>query len=580
MLYTIAKNGKSEFYIATHRYADETVRYAASELQKYLLKATGAVLPYFSDRCPEAPHEIRLGENVRKESAPPCDLGEEEFLITAEGPHIRIRGGSSRGVLYGVYYLLRRFCGFRCYTRDVEVIDKSDTLTVELEQLRGGPAFEYREAYYRFAFDGDFCAKNFLNANLGDISPARGGRMKWYNFHHSFRDLVPEEVYFDSHPEYFSQINGERCRNSQLCLTNPEVLEIAKRRLLTWIAENPECRVFSVAQNDNYRRCTCPACLAVEDEEESPAGPIIRFVNALADEIRDRHPSVLLHTFAYMYSVKAPRYAVARDNVIVRLCTFGCRFDRPFTALASETGEGYEAALLTALRDWKRHTSHLHIWDYSVNFRNYAQPFFHFHTLAENIRTFRDFGVRGVLEQGNFAHGGGCAADELKSYLIACLLFDPDCDIDREMRGFCHAVYGKAAGEIYLEYLERMEKACSSAPLTIYLYPDAAHITEELLSSLEEILSRAVAAAESETYRRRLERERLAVRFLRLSRTPLEAEGRDAAIEEFIRDVKSHGITELFERSSVDVAEEAMKASLYAKKRPPATEHWLYYIMQ
>ena len=580
MVYEIAKNGKSEFFICTHRYADETVRYAASELQKYLLRATGAVLPYFSDRCPRAPHEIRLGEHVRSDTAALTDLSEEEFLITAEGENISIRGGSSRGVLYGVYYFLRRFCGFRCYTKDVEVIDRTDRLTVELDALRGGPAFEYREAYYRFAFDGDFCAKNFLNANLGDISVARGGRMKWYNFHHSFRDLVPEEVYFDSHPEYFSEIEGERRRDSQLCLTNPEVAEIATRRLLTWIEENPECRIFSVAQNDNYRRCTCPRCLAVEAEEESPAGPVIRFVNTLADAIREKHPSVLLHTFAYMYSVKAPRYAVARDNVIVRLCTFGCRFDRPFTALASEAKEGYEAALLTALRDWREHTAHLHIWDYSVNFRNYAQPFFHFHTLAENIRTFRDCGVRGVLEQGNFAYGGGCAADELKSYLIACLLFDPDCDIDSEIRGFCHAVYGEAAGEIYLEYLERMERACSSAPLTIYLYPDAEHITDGLLSACEELFSRAVAVAENETYRRLLERERLAVRFLRLSRTPLGAEGRDADIEEFIRDVKAHGITELFERTSVDVGEAAMKESLYAKKRPPSSEHWLYYIMQ
>ena len=580
MLYTIAENGRSEFYIATHRYADETVRYAAAELQKYLLRATGALVPYFSDRCPAAPREIRLGDNVRGDEERPEGLREEEFLIAADGPNISIKGGSSRGVLYGVYYFLRLFCGFRCYTKEVEVIERTDRLEIELDALRGGPAFEYREAYYRFAFDGDFCAKNFLNANLGDISAAKGGRMKWYNFHHSFRDLVPEEVYFDEHPEYFSEIGGVRQRDSQLCLTNPEVFEIAKRELLSWIRENPECRVFSVAQNDNYRRCTCPACLAVEAEEESPAGPIIRFVNALADEIREEHPRVLLHTFAYLYSVKAPRYAVARDNVIVRLCTFGCRFDRPFTEIAAETGEGHEAALLSALRDWQDHTSHLYIWDYSVNFRNYAQPFFHFHALAENIRTFREFGVRGVLEQGNFAYGGGCAADELKSYLIACLLFDPDCDIDREIRGFCRAVYGEAAGELYLDYLKRWEKACRSAPLTIYLYPDAPHITEELLTKSEELFAKALAVAENETYRHRLEREQLSMRFLRLTRTPMETEGRDAAIEEFIRDAKSHGITELFERISIDGCEEAMKAGLYTKKRAPLPKHWLYYTMQ
>lgn len=580
MRYRLAENGKSRFFIVAHRYADETVRYAASELSKYLLRATGAVVPYFSDRCHKQSPEIRIGNNVRGLTAAPDTLGEEDFLIEADGENINILGGSSRGVLYGVYRFLEAFCGFRAYTREVEVIDRHDTLDIELDRITGGPCFEYREAYYRFAFDGDFCAKNGLNANLGDISFAHGGRMKWYNFHHSFRDLVPEEVYFDTHPEYFAERDGVRSRDAQICLSNPEVFEIARGKLREWIRDNPECRVFSVAQNDNPRRCTCASCLAIEAEEDSPAGPIIRFVNALADDIKADYPRVLLHTFAYMYSVKAPRHAVARDNVIVRLCSFGCRFDAPLRELATADPLGQEAAFITAIEAWRDHTSHLYIWDYSVNFRNYAQPFFHFHVLAENIREFARCNVRGVLEQGNFAYGGGCAADELKSYLIARLLFDPDTDVDAEMRGFARAVYGEAAGDIYLEYLQLMEKACMSAPLTIYLYPDAPHITDDLVAKCEEIFTRALDAAEDDTYRRRLEREYLAVRFLRLARTPLDAAGRDAAIEEYIRDVKSHGITELFERMSVDIAEKSLKESLYTRERVSPTEHWLYYIMQ
>ena len=36
MLYRIADNGRSDFVICAHRYADEAVRFAASELQKYV----------------------------------------------------------------------------------------------------------------------------------------------------------------------------------------------------------------------------------------------------------------------------------------------------------------------------------------------------------------------------------------------------------------------------------------------------------------------------------------------------------------------------------------------------------------
>ena len=190
----IAENGNSPFHIVTHRYADETVRFAASELQKYLLMATGADLPYFSDRCPMRGPEIRVGPKVR--GMVDSNLLPEGYRIRGDGTHIYIEGGDSRGVLYGIYGFLERICGFRCFTKDTETIEHTDVLDVEIDDIRGNPAFEYREAYFRRAFDGDFCAKNRLNSNMGDISKARGGRMKWFNFHHSFRDLVPAEELF------------------------------------------------------------------------------------------------------------------------------------------------------------------------------------------------------------------------------------------------------------------------------------------------------------------------------------------------------------------------------------------------
>ena len=66
--YTIAAQGESAFHIVNHQYSDETVRFAASELQKYLLKATNAAIPYFADCCPMRGPEIRLGAYVRGET--------------------------------------------------------------------------------------------------------------------------------------------------------------------------------------------------------------------------------------------------------------------------------------------------------------------------------------------------------------------------------------------------------------------------------------------------------------------------------------------------------------------------------
>ena len=470
------------------------------------------------------------------------------------------------------------FCNYRCFTKDVDTIDTFSVLKIELGEIKEEPAFECRDAYFRNAFNGEFASKNRLNASLCDLSVAKGGRMKWFNFHHSFRDLVPEDIYFDTHPEYFSERDGKRERDTQLCLTNPEVYEIAERSLRGWIKNNPECRVFSVAQNDNPRRCTCKNCLELEEREGSPAGPIIHFVNRLADAIKDEYPRVLLHTFAYMYSVPAPKKVVARDNVIVRICSFGNRFDKTFEELAESNPTGNEATFVNALKAWREHASRLYVWDYSVNFRNYLQPFFHFHVMAENIRCFQRLGIAGLMEQGNFAYGGGGAFDELKAYIISRLLWNPQTDIDEETDRFFTAVYGKNAGEVLKRYLALMEKACTSAPLTIYQYPNAEFITDGLVEKSDDLFKEAVTVAENEIYRERIERDYLSIRFLKITRSELDTVGRDEAVDKFIDDVKHFGITEINERGSLEIAKRFMKSSRYAEDR---SEYYsLYYIMQ
>ena len=575
-IYRIAENGYSPFHITAHRYADETVRYAASELQKYILLATGTAVPYFSDRCPMRGPEIRVGADVRdmtNSALPP-----EGYRIREDGTHIYIEGGSSRGVLYGVYHFLKRYCGFRCFTKDAETIDQIDILDAEIDDEQSAPAFEYREAFFRYAFDGDFCVKNSLNSNMGDISRAKGGRMKWFNFHHSFRDLVPANEYFDTHPEYFSEINGKRVPDKQICLTNPDVLETARKKLLEWIRQNPECTVFSVGQNDTNGPCTCPACRALVEKEGSESGPIIHFVNALADSIREEYPHILLHTFAYLYSLPAPKHVVARDNVIVRLCNNGGRFDKPLRELAAENPTGIESTFVHALEDWKSHANRLYVWDYAVNFSNYLQPFLHFHVLADNIRMFRDHGVLGLMEQGNFAHGGGAAMDDLKSYIIAQLLWDPDTDIDSEIHRFMTGVYGEKAGAYMEQYVRMMEEAETKSPLSMYQHPNAPYLTDKLITTSDELFRCALSAAESEIFRTRVEREYLSVRYLQLTRLPMDAPYRTEKIRNFMKDLKRHGITEIFERCSLAAAEYAMVNSMYASDRSAC--YSLYYTLQ
>lgn len=574
--FIIAENGESVYHITAHQYADETVRYAASELQKYLLKSTNAAIPYHSDRCPQRGPEIRIGQNVRGTAYIPAGAEEESYRIFSRGEDIYIVGNTARGVLYGVYGFLERFCGFRCFTKDVEVIDRHPVLKIELDDICVEPAFEFRDTYFRFAFDGDFCAKNHSNTSLGDLSKAKGGRTKWFNFHHSFFDLVSPDLYFAEHPEYFSQVNGIRISDGQLCLTNPQVAQIAEKTLRRWIRENPECTVFSIAQNDNYKRCACERCRTLEEKEGSPAGPIIHFVNTLADRIKDEFPRALLHTFAYQYSLPAPKYAIARDNVIVRLCSISCRFDKPFQVLAAE-GSPAEAEFVDALHNWAKHASRLYVWDYAVNFYHYPQPFLHLRVLQENIKLFKKTSIRGVLQQGNFAYGGGVSLDELKAYIISRLLWDPDSDIMQDVHHFCCAVYGEAAGAKMEEYIALTNTLCESAPLEIFQHPDAQYITDDYIAQADKIFTEAMALAENNTHRQRIEKEYLSIRFLKLARMPIDTPNRETLVDDFFNDLKRFGITEISERYPLAVSKKIMLNTPYMKDR---SGYKLYYIMQ
>jgi hypothetical protein len=57
------------------------------------------------------------------------------------------------------------------------------------------------------------------------------------------------------------------------------------RNLKAGLKSNPGATIASVSQNDCIGNCQCAACAKIDTEEESPAGAMLRFVNAVADEV-------------------------------------------------------------------------------------------------------------------------------------------------------------------------------------------------------------------------------------------------------------------------------------------------------
>ena len=101
---------------------------------------------------------------------------------------------------------------------------------------------------------------------------------------------------------------------------------------------------------------------------------------------------------------------------------------------------------------------------YIANFRKYYLPTPNWRALGPDLRTFRSFGAISVYEQGAW-NGGGSVSDlpELRTWLTARLLWNPDLDTDTLIDEFLTGYYGPGADAVRT-YMKLMNGAADRHP--------------------------------------------------------------------------------------------------------------------
>jgi hypothetical protein len=552
---TIATAGRSDYRIVVSNNAIPSERYAAEELQRYLGKITGAKLPIVTDSTRPSSREICLGDNghLRKLGlSPDFDrLGPDGFLIRTHGNQLTIAGGKPRGTLYGVYSLLEKQLGVRWFTPEVESVLKTNRLVLPPINETQVPALEYREVFWtEMMRNADFAARHRLNGNHYQLTEKHGGRAaSYFPFVHSFDSLIPPEL-FKEHPDYFPLINGKRANGYvQRCLSNPDVLSLAKTTVRKWIHEHPEATIISVSQNDTGNWCQCDKCKALDDAEGTPAASMIQFVNNIAEDIEHDFPKVRIDTLAYQYTRKPPRTLRPRSNVIVRLCSIECCFAHPLATCDSEANRRFRDDIIA----WEPVAPLLYVWDYTPNFGHYQQPFPNLEALQPNVRFFVAHNVRGLFEQGNYSVGGNGELGPLRAYLLAKLLWEPGCDLRKHTDEFLGGYYGHAAATIraYLELLEGQVRD-GKTHAHIYDSPRAAYLNEAFLQAADRLLSEAEESAESEVIKFRVRVARLPIWYAMLARSRVSGEARTELLQRFLEGARKAGISNISEAQSLE----------------------------
>ncbi len=450
---TIAENGQAKVLIVVSPEASEPVQHAAKELASFLGQISGGEFQIV-DKAKRRQSCIFVGPQAARQEYQRLStegLGQEGIVVKTMRDDLVLTGGEPRGTLYAVYTFLEDTLGCRWWSSTESTIPKKPTIEIGKIDVRHVPILEYREPFWFDAHDGDWAVRNKSNGNSVRVDAPRGGKHKYEGFVHTFYPLIPPDKYFATHPEWFSEIDGKRItKRGQLCLTNEAMRQELVKNLRARLRANPAATIASVSQNDWHGNCQCAKCAAVEEEEGSPAGLMIRFVNTVAEDIEEEFPHVAISTLAYQYTRKPPKHVKPRDNVIVRLCSIEASFSVP---LDHERNRPFRDDIV----GWSKICDRLYVWDYVTNFRHHIMPHPNLRVLGPNVKFFTDHSVKGLFEQGAYTTNGAEMA-ELRGWVLAKLLWDPNRDGDALTNEFIEGYYGPAAPHIKA-YLNVTHKA-------------------------------------------------------------------------------------------------------------------------
>lgn len=544
----IVKDGKSDYVIVLAEKPLSANRRAAAEFNSHLKQMTGVELSVQADSKPLPNRAILIGPSAHVDALgvklDKSKLGNDGFVLKTVGDRLVIAGPGPRGSMYGVSDVLEKL-GVRWFTPRVTLAPKKASIELPALDETQVPAFEYREPFFTEARDRDFAARNRIVGNSPNLDESTGGTIRYTHFVHTFDAFVPPAL-FDKHPEYFPLVNGKRINGYvQRCLTNPDVLNLTIDAVKKSFRDNPTAIICSVSQNDVDKWCTCDECNSIVNAHGGVQSAIyLWFANKVAEAIEPEFPDKLIDTLAYQFTEKPPTGIVPRKNVRVRLCPIFCCESHVYETDDHPASKAFVANLSA----WARISDTLYIWHYNTNFGHYLSPFPDFGQFPASIRMYQRSGVKGIFFQGDYSPGGGGSDAELRSWVMAKLLWNPKADSDKLVTEWMQGVYGPAWQPMRKWFdLLHSQFAIPQNHLGIYDGPRIDIFTKDVLEQGEKWFDEARSLAQSDLQREYIAKNRLGLRYVQLLHYPRA----DQVFEQFLADMQHLGITHISEGQTV-----------------------------
>ncbi len=501
-------------------------RYAAEEFRSLYQEVTGQEIGSGTGSIAEGTIFIGPGKEMRvhRLGFDVNELGEEGLRFRLRHDALIIAGGRPRGTLYGVYEFFERNVGVRFLTRDHTYIPKgAGEAPLQMGEYSFIPPFSFRWSYYgENTQDPAFATR--LRNNTITSDERLGGRTSHTLISHSVANYVPVSVYGKDHPEYFALVDGVRKLDvkgggPQLCVTHPDVIEIVSDAVIKELDAHPEMVNVSVSQMDNSEYCHCPRCEVLTEQEGTPMGPHLAFVNAVAEHVEKKHPGVMVGTLAYDYTRKPPKTIRARDNVEIQLCSIECCTVHAL----NDPSCRQNVPFCKDLEGWKEKCNSIWIWNYNTNFRSYDLPFRNINSIEKNVKFFVDNGVRGVFMQ---AAGNAVSTElsDLRNYVISRCLWNPLEDNTGLVYEFCTLHYGESANPI-IDYLDEFQSGADNKHPGCFPTEGELGIYARKAQRIQGFFNEALNLAKSEEVRARVEKASICALKALIATAPFVCEG-------------------------------------------------------
>ncbi|MGD9495182.1 MAG: DUF4838 domain-containing protein [Armatimonadota bacterium] len=464
---------------------------AAEQLRDYLQRMSGAELPIVQRADLPGGPVVLIGRHPAALAAVGNDLSAERLgydgiILRSSADRLIVLGHRGQGQLYAVYDLLKRLgCRFYLPHPDGEIVPRRDTIAVEGLDVIHRPDFIHRvhwnnrnvaptlahPEWYR-----DWAVRNYQ----GGVQLMHG---------HNYFGFCPADRYFDEHPEYFPLIGGQgaapkRTPMGQLCLSNPEVVDLAVRGAIAAFERSPDLGSYSLSPNDTHGWCECEACRAMDspDPEVAWAWRVLTFNNQVAERVAERFPEKLFIYYGEYGNMPGPPLGMtAHPNVvtaIVNIYDIIHAIDDPDSAQNAEYRK--------RLAQWDEIVKGIFMYEwytYSV------LPSPQVYAVGDRIRYYRDLGIMGY--SGEVLNRS--PENDLSMYLASQMLWDADQDPEAMLDEFFD-LYFRGAAERMREYYRLLHETSYFSDHHAVRAPTSAW-TPELIGRLYRKLAEAFNAA-------------------------------------------------------------------------------------